>query len=199
VAEQFRETPPLYTSQFHWAVKKGRVELRDFINQGYGRISSEELDEIEARWLGNPLRFPVNPRYLTYAAIALATIMLAAGLLIGWNRSLRLRVTARTAELRAAMEATQRDVERIQNAEGEVRRLNAELEGRIAERTAQLTAANRELEAFGYSLSHDMRGPVRAVGSFTQLLLERQGDKLDEKSLSYLARLRAWAYWSTTC
>lgn len=80
-----------------------------------------------------------------------------------------------------------RDVSERREAERSIRELNARLELR----TAELEAINRELEAFSYSVSHDLRAPLRAVDGFGQALLEDYGDRLDATAQDYLNRIRA--------
>jgi PAS domain S-box-containing protein len=75
-------------------------------------------------------------------------------------------------------------------AEEQISRLNQELEERVLNRTIQLEVANRELEAFAYSVSHDLRAPLRAMDGFSAALLEDYPDKLDEQGKHYLARIQ---------
>jgi hypothetical protein len=81
------------------------------------------------------------------------------------------------------------DVSAREAAEAEVRRLNEELEKRIAERTVQLEVANRELESFSYSVSHDLRAPLRAVNGFCDILVEDFAAQLPEEVQRYLRRI----------
>ena len=107
------------------------------------------------------------------------------------NADLEARVHQRTAELEAANMDLEHEVcERIR-AEDAVRQLNAELEERVRARTAELEAANDELRAFSFSVSHDLRSPLRKIEAFSQFLVDEHGGDLAPGAHGYLDRIRA--------
>jgi light-regulated signal transduction histidine kinase (bacteriophytochrome) len=82
------------------------------------------------------------------------------------------------------------DITDRKRAEDEVRRLNASLETRVRQRTAELEASTKELDAFAYSVSHDLRAPLRSLHGFSDALLEDYGDIIDDVGKDYLHRLQ---------
>lgn len=105
---------------------------------------------------------------------------------------------AEVAERQAAQESLEEqtvtleeEVTERQMAQDEIIKLNAELEQRVHERTARLKETVEELESFSYSVSHDLRAPLRSIDGFSQALLEDYPEKLDDQGKDYLRRVRA--------
>lgn len=98
-------------------------------------------------------------------------------------------LTALTGRLRKIHQAALDEIVRRAEAEEAVRRLNAELEDRVRSRTREVETALSELNAFSYSVAHDLRGPLRAMGGFVDLLLEDQGPRLDDTGRSYAEKI----------
>lgn len=114
--------------------------------------------------------------------------ILAAAATVGWSISnQRMREAQHARELAVEHERA----EERARAAADLRAANQELEARVADRTAQLVSAMKELEAFSYSVSHDLRSPLRSMDGFSRILLDDYGPKLDEEGRDSLRRVRA--------
>jgi len=105
------------------------------------------------------------------------------------NQTLETTVVERTGQLAQTNRQLHQELVERQRAEEEVRTLNTELDQRVHERTIELEAANKELEAFSYSISHDLRAPLRRIVGFVTILVEDYASELPEKAQQFLQRV----------
>lgn len=158
----------------------------------------------------------IDQRLKRYAAIALIVLLLSliAALLVSFlfgrsvarpivdlanvaaavsqdkNYSTRATPSNEPDEVGLLITAFNQMLAEIQQRDDELRKAHDELEDRVAQRTRELQISNRELEAFSYSVSHDLRGPVDALNGFTYVLLKEYGGKLDSKARELIEHIR---------
>ena len=136
--------------------------------------------------------------WLAWSITSFTAMMLAITLLISlFDRHLVGRAAQHRDHLMQANERLRQESQELALANAQIgeqsralERLNMELEARVRLRTGQLQAANGELEAFSYAVAHDLRAPLNSIQGFSGLLAKGAADKLDERSLHYLARIR---------
>ncbi len=105
------------------------------------------------------------------------------------NEDLEARVKARTADFERANEDLLREISERRRVDAELRVLNAELEKRVLDRTAALESTAKELRSFSYSVSHDLRAPLRRITAYAQMLEEESGSDVSAKGAEYLSRI----------
>ncbi|MBI5462081.1 MAG: GHKL domain-containing protein, partial [Gammaproteobacteria bacterium] len=148
---------------FHWLVTRHLRRIAEFAS----RLGPDNLEERLA--LARPARPNAKPDEFDLV-------------LDGFN--------VMQSSLATALQTLEQDIVKLERAEAEIYQLNTALEQRVIERTAQLEAVNRELEAFSYSVSHDLRTPLRSIDGFSQALAEDYGERLDAVGHDYLNRVR---------
>jgi signal transduction histidine kinase len=172
VGQVFRRRQPVLVDDY----QQWEFALRSVADSGVRSAMGVPL-LVDERPVGTIVLHNYEPR--TFSGQQVALVRLFAG---------QVASALEAARLYAESEARRR---RAEEAEDQVRALNAELEQRVHERTRELEAANGELEAFCYSVSHDLRAPLRSMDGFCQLLLEDYGDRLEDEAQGYLRRVRA--------
>lgn len=157
------------------------VQLQEiYAGQGGFNESMGEIRAIES------IRAPMSQEYYSVYIIsaALVTGFIAILALFQFNRRMSQLVSKRT-------QALKNEIKERADAESQVRELNATLEKRVESRTVQLAAANKELDSFAYSVSHDLRAPLRGIDGFSLALLEDCQEQLDKTAKDYLGRIRS--------
>ncbi|MEO6227873.1 MAG: CHASE domain-containing protein [Thermomonas sp.] len=202
MTESFRRSEQRFRSAMQYsAIGKALLDTAGNIAETNPAFESI-LGRSQAEMLGSPLASLLDPDEGSRLTAQMAAVPDEVGQVIRTTRTLR----RRDGELRhvqltiapvpgdpdrdIARLVQMEDVSERVRAEAAVKSLNRTLESRVAARTRELCEANRELETFAYSVSHDLRAPLRAIEGFSRILGERYSAAMDETGRDYLARVR---------
>jgi PAS domain S-box-containing protein len=169
-------------------------ELGHFVAEHYQRVLAGEVVHFEGQYTGQYFVVHAAPLRDKQGNI---TQILALSLDITVRRKAEEELQHAQSELKQLLSGSEQArralrsvLEDQKTAEEKLKQLNSELEQRVQERTAQLATTNKELEAFAYSVSHDLRAPLRALDGFSAALLADYQDQLDDQGKHFLARIQ---------
>ncbi|HVH36370.1 MAG TPA: ATP-binding protein [Tahibacter sp.] len=164
--------------------------LREFDNVPIILLTAKADDELKVRMLRGGAQDFLNKPFVVAELVARVSNQLAIShtrrILQDELASSEADVAGLAKDLAVRKRAVEDALDELRERDAALARLNAELEQRVVERTEQLTAANRDLEIFSYSVSHELRAPVRHLIGFSKLLQDRYGEQLDDDARSFL-------------